>query len=309
MLTIKQYFSLQFVMLKRQLKDFGINPTIGIILVLVAFFILSISLFNKSEYAKYIYIFAALSIVLKNSETKRNVFLKITFPKKIYFTIRSLENLFVTLPFVFFLIVKRDFFLGFVLILFSALITLYNSKNILQITIPTPFFKRPFEFIIGYRKSIILILAAYFLSIMAVIYQNFNLGLASLILIFLICLTFYNDVENVFYVWIHKFTVNNFLLLKVKNSILFSTIISLPILLCLFIFFKNNFYKIIAIQLLGYLYIIAMILAKYAAFPRKMNLPEVVLLGLGLAMPPILIALIPFFYFQSHKRLKNILIC
>ena len=110
MLTIKQYFSLQFVMLKRQIRDFGINPILGLILVLVAFLILSISLFSKSEYAKYIYIFAALSIVLKNSETKRNEFLKITFPKKIYFTIRSLENLLVTLPFVFFLIVKRDFF-------------------------------------------------------------------------------------------------------------------------------------------------------------------------------------------------------
>ena len=38
-----------------------------------------------------------------------------------------------------------------------------------------------------------------------------------------------------------------------------------------------------------------------------MNLPQGILLALSLTMPPLLLALVPFFYIQSQNRLKEIL--
>jgi hypothetical protein len=49
------------------------------------------------------------------------------------------------------------------------------------------------------------------------------------------------------------------------------------------------------------------ILAKYAAFPHQVNLPQFVILAVSVWFPPLLIAVIPFFYRQSVKRLNEIL--
>lgn len=309
MIAIKQYFNLQFVMLKRQLKDFGIDPTTGIIILIIVFLVISILTFSKTEYAKYLYIMAALSITLNHAETNRNDFLKSIFIRKKYFIIRSVENVLTVLPFVIFLLFKKEIYLSFSLISLSILVIFFNSKSIFQVIIPTPFFKKPYEFIVGFRKTFIVIFAVYFTLIMAIIYHNFNLGLVSLIFIFLNCLTFYSETENVFYVWIHKQTVNQFLWFKIKTGLTFSTFISLPVIICLLMVFKNNLLLIISVQLLCFVYLVTIIFLRYAAFPQKINLPHAILFGLGLMMPPLLIVLIPFFYFQSYKKLKAILAC
>jgi hypothetical protein len=38
-----------------------------------------------------------------------------------------------------------------------------------------------------------------------------------------------------------------------------------------------------------------------------MNLPQGILLALSIIMPPLLLALVPFFYLQSFRKLKEIL--
>ena len=76
MTTLQQYFGLQLTMFKRQLIEFGLNPIVGIIFILLGFFGFSIYLFTKTEYANYLYIIVALGMVLQYSEINRNDFLK-----------------------------------------------------------------------------------------------------------------------------------------------------------------------------------------------------------------------------------------
>jgi len=75
----------------------------------------------------------------------------------------------------------------------------------------------------------------------------------------------------------------------------------------LLIFFQTNILAVFGFQALGYCYLLTFILAKYSAYPKKVNLPQGILLALSLAMPQLLLALVPFFYIQSKNRLKEIL--
>ncbi|CAN5799016.1 hypothetical protein BH11BAC3_BH11BAC3_12100 [soil metagenome] len=294
-------------MLRRQLSDFGIHPALGFSIIVVAFFAFSVYLFRQSAYAGYLYAAIALSIASTYSEVNRNDFLKFTFSTKNYFKIRIVENLLTVLPFIIFLCIKKEIIPAILLIALASGITLYSTKSSFTITIPTPFYKKPFEFIAGFRKSLIAIFGAYFVTAMAILYHNFNLGIVSLLFIFFVCLSFYNEPENVFYVWVHKLTVNRFLFDKIKTAIAFSTLITLPSALALSITFPSHSWLIVAAQLLGYCYLLTIILAKYAAYPQKMNLPQGLLLALSFTMPPLLIGLIPFFYIQSKTRLNQIL--
>jgi hypothetical protein len=307
MTTLQQYLGLQLTMFKRRIIEFGLNPILGFSIIFTAFYGFSIYLFTKTEYANYLYIIIALGIVLQYSEINRNDFLKFIYPKHNYFKIRVLENLITVVPFIIFLCYKIEFFSALLLIVVSILFSFLNTNKKVNSTIPTPFYRKPFEFIVGFRKSLLGILFAYFLTAMSLTYHNFNLGIFSLLLIFLLCLSFYSEPENEFYVWVHKLKVNGFLFDKMITAILFSTIISLPITIALLIFYQTNIKAVFGFQTLGYCYLLTVILAKYSAYPQKMNLSQGILLALSITMPPLLLALVPFFYIQSKKRLKEIL--
>lgn len=307
MTTLQHYLGLQLTMFKRQLIEFGLNPIVGIIFILIGFYGFSVYLFTKTEYANYLYILMALGIVLQYSEINRNDFLKLIYPKQHYLTIRVLENLIIVVPFILFLCYKVELYSVMLLIVGSIIFSFLNMSKKVMATIPTPFYRKPFEFIVGFRKSLLGFLFAYFLTAMSLAFHNFNLGIFSLVLIFLLCLSFYSEPENEFYVWIHKLKVNEFLFDKIITAILFSTIISLPITIALLICYQTNIKAVFGFQALGYCYLVSVILAKYAAYPKKMNLPQGILLALSITMPPLLLAIVPLFYIQSKKRLKEIL--
>ena len=307
MIILFQYFQLQSKILKRHLKDFGFNPIFGCLIILLGFYGLSIYLFSKTEYAGYFYVLIALSFVFNYSEINRNDFLKFTFSKEKYFEIRILENLITIIPFLLYLFFKLELYPILLLVSLSILSILLNTNKQFTIAIPTPFYKKPFEFIVGFRKCVLLFFFAYFFTVMSVVYRNFNLGIFSLILVFLVCFSFYTDPEKEIYVWVYKLKASAFLFDKIKTALFFSTLICLPITLALIFFFKNYIPTVLAFQILGYCYITTIILAKYSTYPDKMNLPQGMLLALSITMPPILLGLIPYFYFQSTKRLKKIL--
>jgi hypothetical protein len=294
-------------MANRHLTEFGVNPFWGLGLLVFGFVALSIFLFSKTEIAGYIYALIALAIISKLSETGRNDFLKTIFNEFAYYRIRIIENCLVALPFIIFLSVKTAFIPIVILILSAFALVFVNFKSQLNYTIPTPFQKQPFEFIVGFRSNLVLIIATWFFTVMSIIFGNFNLGIFSLLLAFLIFLSFYGNPENEFYVWIFSLTPHKFLIQKIKTALLFSTILSLPITLALSVFFYSNMFIIIGLQVLCYLFLSTIILAKYSVFPNQMNLPQLIILALSVGFPPLLLVVIPFFYTKSINRLNSLL--
>jgi hypothetical protein len=304
---MKEYFILQFKMLNRQLTEWGIEPVIGYFGGLFAFIGISIKLFEKTQYAEYIYIVVALSFVIKLNEVKRNEFLNLCYSKAVYIKIRIIENLMVSIAFLTFLLYQEKYLSSILLFISVCLFSQIDTKNKTSIIIPTPFSKHPFEFIVGFRSNYLLYFFAYFLTFMSISVDNFNLGIFSLILALLSCLTYYTNSEDEFYVWIFSLTPKEFIRYKLKNIIQYSSILCLPIIISLSLFFYTKIEIIVGFQFLGFFFIFTTMLAKYSVFPEKLNIRYGIIFALTLWLPPLLLLIVPYLYIQSTKKLKQIL--
>jgi hypothetical protein len=304
---MKDYFDLQLVMTNRKIKEAGINPVLGYLLGLIVFVLLSEYIFNKTEFAKYLVILACFSFQFRLSENSRTDFLLSTFGDESKNKIRVLENLILCIPFVSILAYKNLFFEAFILFLCSIILALFSFHFNLNFTIPTPFSKRPFEFTTGFRKTFFIFPIAYALTIIAISVGNLNLGIFSMLLIFLTTLSYYSKPEVEYYVWVHADTPKSFLKKKIiiatKNSILLTT----PILIGLLIFYPIEFDLILLFLLIGTLFLWTIVLAKYSAFPEVINLPAGVIIAFALYFPPLMLVIIPYFYTKSINNLKLIL--
>jgi hypothetical protein len=58
---------------------------------------------------------------------------------------------------------------------------------------------------------------------------------------------------------------------------------------------------------MGMAFLWTVILAKYAAYPREINLPEFTFIAVCVYFPPLLLALLPYFYMKSVKKLSLLL--
>lgn len=304
---MKGYFELQYVLTNRKIKEAGLNPLLGYVLGLTAFVLLSEYIFHMTEFAKYLLILTCLSILLKLSAKNRTDFLLSTFGQNSKIKIRVIENLILCIPFVSILSYKELFFEACILLLCSVTISLISFQSNYNIVIPTPFSKRPFEFSTGFRKTFFLFPIAYALTYIAISVDNLNLGIFSMLLIFLTTLSYYSKPENDYYVWVHSETPKSFLVKKIIVATTFITLLVIPILTSLLIFYTINFEMIILFFLIGTLFLWTIILAKYSAYPKEMSLPEGIVLAFSLYFPPLLLVVILFFYTKSISNLKLVL--
>ncbi|MEZ4918563.1 MAG: hypothetical protein R2792_05600 [Saprospiraceae bacterium] len=301
---MKYYFTLQYRMLNRNLIEFGLPPVAGYILGLLGFIGLSEFLFYKTEFAAPIYVLLAVFAMAPWGAHQRNQFLKTCFNKQQYRRIRWMENALTALPFALFLLSKFEFLYGLGVLLLVPVLAMFQFENRFQGRLPTPFSRRPYEFPTGFRQAYPLFLLAYFLCVMGIGVGNFNLGAFALLLIFLCCMSFYGTPEGPYLVWIFAMEPRRFIWEKIKTAALYSVLLSLPIAGGLIWFFPENTYPVLGIMLLGSAYLMLMVLAKYAAFPEKINVPQAFMLGLSLWFPPMLLLVGPYFYKRAQERLK-----
>lgn len=287
--------------------DFGIPLLVGYVLLPLVFILLSNYLFNKTEFASYVYGLLAISFVSKLSEPKRNDFLKSTFNVNKYRKLRAVENLIYCLPFTLFLIYKSQFSFSAILNLFVIIISLVNFSTNLNTTIPTPFSRKLFEFTVGFRKTYYIFPIAYFLTYISVSVGNFNLGVFSMLLIGLICFSYYSKTENDYFVWNYNLSSKEFLLEKTKTCLIYFSFLILPVIITLGLMFSNRINILIVFLLLCYVYLATIIFAKYSSFPNQMNITQGILIATSFIFPPILLVFIPLFYSQSIKKLNTVL--
>jgi hypothetical protein len=229
------------------------------------------------------------------------------FSKPDFHKIRLLENMIWIVPFFIFLCFKNEWMTGLVLLTCGALLSFIHFDFTVNRSIPTPFYKYPFEYTVGFRSGFILFFFSYFLTVMAVIHGNPNLAIFSMAFILLSCIPFFTNPESSYYVWIYAMRPARFIQHKIGISILYSTLLCLPVIGGMLYFFFDHLKYVLIVYVLGQLYIIAMLLGKYAFFPEKVNLPQMIIMGISLLFPPLLLFIIPYFYLKSQKQLKAIL--
>lgn len=304
---MKDYFYLQFVMNNRKIREVGVHPGLGYLLGVVAFILLSEYIFQQTVFARYLAILTCLSLQFKLSEKNRADFLLSTFGGKTKQNIRIMENIIVCIPFVSILIYKGFFLNAGALLVGSIVLALFSFHSRFNFSFPTPFSKRPFEFSVGFRKSIFIFPVAYALTYISLNVDNLNLGMFSMLLIFLTSLSYYSNPEHEFYVWVHAESPEKFLRHKIFNASKNATLLVTPILISLLVFYPGDFQSILLFFLIGLFFLWTMILAKYSVYPSQMHLPEVVLMTFSIYFPPFLLAIIPYFLNKSMNKLKLIL--
>ena len=219
------------------------------------------------------------------------------------------ENLLCAVPFSTFLVFKNHYLIGLLTFFMSGILSLLNNVSRIRYQIPSPFSKHPYEFTVGFRRFYLIILAIYVLTFISIYYHNLNLGLFSLLILFLLCLTFYSHLDPIFYVWIHAQAPKIFLMNKIKTALFYSFCLSLIIILPRIYFYINDIQIIFVTFGIGIFYIVAGVLSVYVNYPKRMTLSQQLQLGFGIIFPPILLLVIPNFYLQATNRLKVYLKC
>lgn len=306
---MKEYFLLQFKLFDRKIADFGIKPKIIVYILLITIFILSsISTLSKITYGAFIYTFLYTYLIHFLNNRQRNDFLKIHLKKRLFINIRIAENLLISIPFITFLLIYQQLLASIILLTFSILLALVNLKKSDSITIPTPFSKRPFEFIVGFRRIFWVFPILYFLAVMAIYSGNDRLGFFSLGMIFLVIgMSFYTNPEDEFFIWVHSQNPQDFLLEKFKIASIQSVFCYLPSLIALSITFPNSIHLLLIIVLAGYFLIASSIFMKYAAYPMQIDIGSVILLVTSILFLPLLAALPFLFFIQAKNKLSNYL--
>lgn len=304
---MKEYFFLQYKLSVRRLKDTNIHPFLGLTLLILGFLGMSLLLFYKTQFAAPIFTLLSLALTSKLSETKRNEFLKICLKRKDYLLVRIIENCFLALPFLIFLLYKMELIYAIILLLLSMLLSLSNFNSTLHFIIPTPFTKKPFEFIVGFRNTFYLFFIAYGLLFIGISVNNFNLGVFSFLLVFLVIFTYYIKPENEYYVWSFKSTPAQFIKEKLKIAFLFSAAISLPFALLLMFFYPENYLIVLVFYTVSHFFLMTVVLAKYAAYPNEIHIPEIIILLFALSFPPLLLLVLPYFYIKATSKLETYL--
>jgi len=128
-----------------------------------------------------------------------------------------------------------------------------------------------------------------------------------MLLVFMVVLSYYSKLENEYYIWSFNLSPKQFLTDKMKTGLFNTTLMCIPILIALGIFFSAELETLLTFLIMCYAYLATLILAKYSVYPNEMNIPQGVLIAISLIFPPMLIGIIPYFYIQSTKKLNTML--
>lgn len=304
---MKFYFLLTFKRIHRIIAQLGFHPFILYGLAPIIFVSLSFYMIQNVPYWQYIYTSIAFILIYSVANKERVDFIKSQFSAYYFRLIRITENLLISIPFFLFLVYKEEYISSLATIVGSIILSFQSNSSPTNFTLPTPFTKNPFEFIIGFRKTILIILASHALSIVAIKVGNFNLLLFSLIVTFISSLSFYSRPEPIEYVWVYSKNTQQFLYHKMRLATKQIVLLTSPLFLTMLLLYPENWIFIAATELLGILFLNTNLLGKYSNYPTEINLVQGMAIAISFLFPPILLILIPTFYKQSKKTLHTIL--
>ena len=305
--SLSYFFRIQLNRMHRTIRDWGVYPWLVYVGIPLLFVGGSVALFSRTAYANWLYVGIAGAALLQTCGSTRLRFLRQVFDRATYWRLRLIENVLMILPFVLFLLFKGEGWFSLGLVALALLTWPMRIGAAGSFVLPTPFSKHPFEFAIGFRNSVGVWFIAVILLVIGVYVGNAYLSLATVPLVVLVCANFYGWNEPSLYVWIHRLTPRAFLRMKVGMAFRQLTVILLPMALVVGGFFPDHWLLVLGISMAGYGYLALAVLAKYAAFPAGVSIPQGVVMIVSFVMPPLLLISIPYFFRQAKNNISLIL--
>jgi len=305
--SINFYLKLQYRRIGRALKDNGIYPWLIIPISIALFIFLTIRLLDDFAFGEYIYLFIGLSLSFPLTRPQRLEFIKQISSNRKFYIIRIVEQVLMLLPFIIGLLVYRWYVMALVLFMCGVILCFGKMNYQLPFSIPTPFGRTPFEFPAGFRKTLPLIILSYALIPIGLNVGNFNLALASVAAMGFIVGGFHSSPEPRFYVWIFKSSPAQFINKKIYTILKYVAFLVIPITAVLLFYDISEYLKIILISIAAMGFAIMCMLSKYISYPQEINIVQGLAMGGSILFPPIMLAIIPWFYFKALQRLQTVL--
>ncbi len=301
------YFQLQYRRGIRTLNDHGIYPWIAILVTILLFYFVSYRLLNGFDFGEYIYLALGLSSATSIADPRRHDFIKMISRPADNRIIRLAEQVIILFPFIIGLLIFEWYWIALGLSLAIIIFSFINKSVVLPFTIPTPFGRRPFEFPRGFRMSLIPLIGSYLLIPIGLSAGNFNLALASIAVIGLISGNYFIQPEPRFYVWMHSKTPQAFLIEKIKTIVLYILLCIAPITIALLVYDSSRCATIMLMGLAAVVFVVMCMLSKYIAYPSEINIAAGFAMGMSILFPPLMLIIVPVFYFKAIKRLDHYL--
>lgn len=298
------YFKLRWTLFLRKLSGHGIKPIVAGIAIVALIILAAVYLPERTENAGEIVVGISLYFISMNMNRDRNRFLQFQFGKIQSMIVNALEALFIASPGIFINLLYGEFLLSALLLIAAILIGISNFSIPQPSSLPTPYRKTPFEFIVGFRTAFwtyLLVIAA-----MAVGYfsENANLSFFSLIIISLLHIGFYQKPEAPQWVIIFKQNASGFLWLKCKQALVNHNLTLLPFVIIQYLLFSESLPWILMLFALSNIYLMTTIFLKYSSYPSEVQITDGVIFAISLVVPPLLFLTIPVLLNKSKKHLN-----
>ena len=298
------YFFLQGRIIKRCLEGWGLSLFGAGLLCIGVFFLLYVFALRYSAYAGYVFTYFGLSVLYMLTDVERITFLKILFPlKKQFIVVRVFENMCCLVLFLILTVYFAYFSAAAVLLCSIFLFAYLDGSNRSKRSLPTPFRRYPFEFIIHFRRSWYVYLLLYAVAAIALFVQNFNLLAVVLAVLGVVGLQAYAEVESVELQWNYSMSPAKFLQHKIKRGVTQQSVLLLLPLLVAAMVFPGQVLWLLVIFLIANVVLILAIVMKYAVFPKRIGLVMTFILLMAIGLPFLLIGLIPYYYRVAQRNL------
>ena len=303
---VLNYIKLQLRLLKRRFVEAGFSALLFYPVILGLHVLLYHFVKAYPTWGAYSVSLINLQVLFTLSDFRRIDFLKTTFTKRDYYNIRLIENSIISSGSIIVLLISGHFVLAAVSIILCVGFLFTTTAFVWTRRIPTPFTKKPFEFIIGFRRTWLLLLILYSIAMLGAIFGNQNLALFGLFCICFCCMFYYDQPEPSMVLWNRSRTASQFLMYKIRRGLVQLSLLILPLMGGIVAFFPESYYKVLIVWFLGLFLIPFVICVKYAVFPRKINITEGSILALCLAFYPLVLALIPYYFYKAVSNLNKL---
>lgn len=301
------YFQLQITRIKRWFDNIGIPPVIGLIGGSILFVIFAQLLFHKVSYAALLLACFGLSLVIRLSSAKRNELIHLLFGKRKSQQIRVIENLIVAAPFTAYLMYEQQWWMSLAMLGGSIGLALITFNQSFNLAIPTPYKRLVFEYTVGFRIYLWLIIVLYYIFAQSILVQNFSLSMFCLLVFSLLGMSFLMVQEHRYFIWLYTKSTHEFLLHKVGRSAIAVSVITVPLLVMMLYTYRDQWLLIVGAYILGIIYQAYGLLAKYSSYPRHMSPVQAILFIVSLLFLPLIPLLSISYYRRTEKTLIQLL--
>ncbi|MCI5057937.1 MAG: hypothetical protein MRY83_17620, partial [Flavobacteriales bacterium] len=301
------YIQLKWKRLNRIIKERGMHPFIGLPIIIAVFLGASLLIFEKLNNGQWFYVLASWFCLIRMYSKSQKSLLKIALHPQKFRLLKMVEHFIVLVPFAIFMTFKGFHIPTVVMFLGGCFLAQIDPKMSGGFVFKTPFWRRPFEWIAGFRRFLGLLIPILAILVLSKVHNNPNLGLFGLVIMFFAFFSFYSGQEDEYFVWSFHKSSKYFLKNKALVAARHSFFSSISLVIALIIMFPSQWFAPIIVLIWGFLALTLIIFSKYSSYPNQLNLPNAILVGLSIALPPLMILTIPYYYQKSIKELSYLL--